>query len=299
MKKRINKNDNNINKKKEKEEKCYSKKYKLLKLIIFIILFTFFACYYMRFIETNRLVVKEFKIESTKVSKDLSGLKLVHISDLHYKTTIDKQYLKKLVKKINKLKPDILVFTGNLLNKDIQYSNNDYKDLRQNLKKINSNSKYYVMGNDDYKNENSSIILEFADFISLNNTEDYIYGSDNSKIIIHGMGSFIENDFNTTDSFITNDNTFFNIALFHEPDNILELQDKNIDLALTGHSLNNRINLPIIKEMFSDEGAIDYYDSYYNINNTHMYINAGIGTNGNRLRLFTPPTINFYRIVRK
>ena len=87
--------------------------------------------------------------------------------------------------------------------------------------------------------------------------------------------------------------------MFHEADNILELQDKNIDLALSGHSLNNRINLPIIKDLLSVEGAIDYYDDYYNLNQTHLYINAGLGTNENRLRLFTPPAINFYRIVRK
>ena len=161
------------------------------------------------------------------------------------------------------------------------------------------NNKYYVKGDNDYNNNDISNILESSEFVFLNNKEDYIYGSDNLKIVIHGLGSFIRDDFKLNDAFVTNDELLFNIALFHEPDNILELKDRNVDLVLAGHSLNNRINLPLIKELFNVNGAIDYYDSYYNVNQTHLYVNAGLGTNENRLRLFTPPTINFYRLVRK
>lgn len=299
MKKRIDKDNNRLQKSKVIKEKPKKKKRYLLKTIALVIIFSFSLLYYMRFIETNRLSVKEIKVESGKISDTLSGLKIVHISDLHYKTTIDKSYLKKLTREINKLKPDILVFTGDLLSDEIEYSGDDYKDLIYYFSKMESNSKYYVRGNLDYKDNDVTNILESANFISLNNKEDYIYGSDNSKIIIHGLGSFLENDFDSSSAFITNDDTLFNIALFHEPDNILELRDKSIDLALAGHSLNNRVNLPTVKDMLSIDGAIDYYDDYYNLNKMHLYVNAGIGTNKNRLRLFTPPTVNFYRIVRK
>jgi len=293
MKKRIDKTC-----RKEKKE-VKPKKFLWLKIVVGVIIVSFSLLYYMRFVETNRLVVKEVKVESSKVPESLSGLKLVHISDLHYKTTIDKSYLKKLVKEVNRLKPDVLVFVGDLLCNDIEYMDEDLKDLVYYFGKMESNNKYYVLGDEDYSNNDVSNVLETAGFISLNNKEDYIYGSDSKKIVIHGLGSFLGNDFNSNGAFITNDNSMFNITLFHEADNVLELRDKNIDLALAGHSLNNRINLPIIKNVLSIDGAIDYYDSYYNINNVHLYVNAGIGTNKSKLRLLTPPTINFYRIVRK
>ena len=294
MKKRIDKKD-----KIRKNEDKKNRKFTLLKIILLIIIFGFSLLYYMRFIETNRLSVKEVKIESIKIPESLSGLKVAHISDLYYRSTIDKNYLKKLTKEINRLKPDVLVFTGDLLSDEIEYSKEDYKDLIYYFKKMDVNNKYYVKGDNDYNNNDISNILESSEFVFLNNKEDYIYGSDNLKIVIHGLGSFIRDDFKLNDAFVTNDETLFNIVLLHEPDNILELKDRNDDLVLAGHSLNNRINLPLIKELFNVNGAIDYYDSYYNVNQTHLYVNAGLGTNENRLRLFTPPTINFYRIVRK
>lgn len=294
MKKRIDKKDE-IRKNEDKK----NRKFTLLKIILLIIIFGFSLLYYMRFIETNRLSVKEVKIESIKIPESLSGLKVAHISDLYYRSTIDKNYLKKLTKEINRLKPDVLVFTGDLLSNEIEYSKEDYKDLIYYFKKMDVNNKYYVKGDNDYNNNDISNILESSEFVSLNNKEDYIYGSDNLKIVIHGLGSFIRDDFKLNDAFVTNDETLFNIVLLHEPDNILELKDRNVDLVLAGHSLNNRINLPLIKELFNVNGAIDYYDSYYNVNQTHLYVNAGLGTNENRLRLFTPPTINFYRLVRK
>lgn len=294
MKKRIDKKDE-IRKNEDKK----NRKFTLLKIILLIIIFGFSLLYYMRFIETNRLSVKEVKIESIKIPESLSGLKVAHISDLYYKSTIDKNYLKKLTKEINRLKPDVLVFTGDLLSDEIEYSKEDYKDLIYYFKKMDVNNKYYVKGDNDYNNNDISNILESSEFVFLNNKEDYIYGSDNLKIVIHGLGSFIRDDFKLNDAFVTNDETLFNIVLLHEPDNILELKDRNVDLVLAGHSLNNRINLPLIKDLFNVNGAIDYYDSYYNVNQTHLYVNAGLGTNENRLRLFTPPTINFYRLVRK
>lgn len=294
MKKRIDKKDE-IRKNEDKK----NRKFTLLKIVLLIIILGFSLLYYMRFIETNRLSVKEVKIESIKIPESLSGLKVAHISDLYYRSTIDKNYLKKLTKEINRLKPDVLVFTGDLLSNEIEYSKEDYKDLIYYFKKMDVNNKYYVKGDNDYNNNDISNILESSEFVSLNNKEDYIYGSDNLKIGIHGLGSFIRDDFKLNDAFVTNDETLFNIVLLHEPDNILELKDRNVDLVLAGHSLNNRINLPLIKDLFNVNGAIDYYDSYYNVNQTHLYVNAGLGTNENRLRLFNPPTINFYRLIRK
>lgn len=287
MKKRIEKKDT----KKRKVPKIF-------KIIIIILILIFSLLYYMRFIETNRLIVKESKIESVKIPEDLSGIKIVHISDLYYKSTNDKKYLKKVVNKINNIKPDIVIFSGDLLSNEIEYDNTDIKDLVYYLKKIEANNKFYIMGDNDYDNK-TTYILESAYFESLNNKEKNIYGSDNNKIVIHGLGSFLKDDFIIQDAFINNDENIFNIAIFHEGDNIMELEDKSIDLALAGHSLNNMINIPIIKELFDKEGAKDYYNNYYLINNTHLYINSGLGTNKNKLRFFNPPTINLYRLVRK
>lgn len=303
MTKRVEKNEK-ITKKIEKKEKIeqIEKKGKKWLLILFLLLFLFFACfYYMRFIEPKQLRVKEIKLEYATFPESLSGLKLVHFSDLHYKTTIEEEDLKNLVNQINLLKPDIVVFTGDLLDKNISYTIEDYSTLSKNLEAIDIDiSKYYVKGEEDYNNSNLEIIMKDAGFISLNNTSDIIYGNEQEWIQINGLGSELEQDFDAEAAFTDLSNEIFTITLLHEPDTILELTNNHIDLALAGHSHNSQINIPVLKEIFQDENAMTYYQEYYRINQTDFYINSGIGTNYTlKLRLFNPPTINLYRIIHK
>ena len=43
----------------------------------------------------------------------------------------------------------------------------------------------------------------------------------------------------------------------------------------------------------------EYYDPYYKINDTDMYISGGIGNSKVNLRLFNTPSFNLYRLVDK
>jgi len=303
MSKRVEKNEK-ITKQIEKEEQKEvnkSKAKKIVKIVVIMIILIFTGFYYMRFIETKMIFVKEVKIESQKISEILSGLKIVHFSDLHYKMSTEEKDLKKLITKLNKLKPDIVIFTGDLLDNTIDYTEEDYQVLTENLKNISATmSKYYVKGNHDYFTYKVDTILQNADFLSLNNNSDSIYGYENDRIQIIGFGSFIQNDFDLSiASEMTPSEEVFTIAVFHEPDNILELQNLNVDLALAGHSHNSQIRIPYISDLFTVEGAKTYYKNHYQVNNTELYVNSGIGTSIYRLRLFAPPTINLYRLVSK
>lgn len=64
---------------------------------------------YSRYVETSGLNIKEYKVTSEKITDNFHGLKIVHLSDIHYGTTIDEKSLKNIVDKINTLKPDIVV----------------------------------------------------------------------------------------------------------------------------------------------------------------------------------------------
>ena len=64
--------------------------------------------------------VKEYKIINNNIG-NFYGLKIVHVTDLHYGMTNEKK-LKKLVKEINLTKPDIVLFTGDLVDKNTEYS---------------------------------------------------------------------------------------------------------------------------------------------------------------------------------
>ena len=109
------------------------KKWKIIFLVILIIATLFIL---LRYIGNMGIKVKEYKIINNNIG-NFYGLKIVHVTDLHYGMTNEKK-LKKLVKEINLTKPDIVLFTGDLVDKNTEYNKEIDNILIENLKNINA-----------------------------------------------------------------------------------------------------------------------------------------------------------------
>lgn len=295
--------DKDIKKETKTKKKRRTKNVLKKSLIIFIIIFCL-CITYARVVEPNMLFTNEYKIESLNISTDFHGLKIVHISDLHYGSTIFKNQLDKIEKQINRLKPDIIVFTGDLIEKKYikKITDKDINNLTNFLNNIDSNlGKYAILGNHDYKNKNINNLYFDTNFLLLNNNYDIIYGKNGSTIGIYGFDDTLEGSPNT-ELLISDEykKTNYKIVLVHEPDyidNFINLLD--IDLILSGHSHNCQVRLPFIKPFWLPIGAKTYYEPYYKINNTKIYISTGIGESFLNLRFFSPPSLNYYRLNKK
>lgn len=257
---------------------------------------------YMHFIGTKGLVVRECKVVNSKLPESFHGFKIVHFSDLHYLSTVNKNNLKNMVTTINKLKPDVVVFTGDLTDSEIEVSNNDLNDMIELFNKIKvTTGLYAIKGNHDYSNNNFDLVFSQTDFKVLDNSYDLIYYHDTIPILITGIGSDLQGDMDIGKAYSYNEtDNIFTISLLHEPDYIDDILLTNqVDLALSGHSHNGQVRLPFIGALQSVEGAKKYKDSYYKINNTDLYISGGMGTSIFKIRFFNRPSINFYRLVEK
>lgn len=284
------------------------------KVVICILSFILIICsilLYSRYISTKGLVIKEYKIVNNKITDNFHGLKVVHISDIHYGTTIHKKELEGVVNKINFLKPDIVVLTGDLLDKDIELPKNYDKELIETLSKIETTiGKYAISGNHDYKFKNFNTIIEESGFININDNFDQIYKGENNYILLSGISTnlhgnaALEEKLKPTTEFINNvpeeeRNNIYKILLTHEPDIIDNIETIDFDLVLSGHSHNGQVRLPFIGAIKKVELAKTYYDEHYSINNTELYISGGLGTSMAKFRFFNKPSINFYRITNK
>ena len=198
---------------------------KLLSTILSIMLIFFLILLYSRFVGTIGLETNEFSIK-TNLNDNFNGLKIIQFSDLHYKKVITEKRIKELINEINKNKPDIVFFTGDLLDKDYKLENKDINFLITELKKIKTTYGIYaIMGDNDYSNEEilKNIYLQ-SNITLLNNESIYIYNEFNDKIILQGFGSYLKNfDLNKTISSLEEDNTTYKISLVHEPDAINDI----------------------------------------------------------------------------
>ncbi|MEG0826226.1 MAG: metallophosphoesterase [Bacilli bacterium] len=271
------------------------------KIIIssFTIIILIFATFlYARYIGTSGLKVKEYTIDAN-ITDNFYGLKIVHFTDLHYKMTTHKQDLDIIVNKINLIKPDIVIFTGDLIDKSVTVTEQIKLELIDCLSKINVKiGKYAVNGNHD--KDEFKIIMNNSGFNILNNEYDLIYKETNYPILIAGINSnsidkrHINEKIKTTYEYIDSHEIQYKILILHEPD---YSDFKNFDLILAGHSHNSQINIPIVKNIVKVNGAKKFYKPYYKVNNNDLFISSGIGTSKMKIRLFNHPSFNFYRIV--
>lgn len=275
-------------------------------IIFFIISFTIILCY-ARFIGTIGLDTKEIVINDTSLSNSYDGLKIVHFSDLHYTRVITNKRVRQIVDEINLIKPDIVVFTGDLIDTDSTPNEDNKQKLINYLKSINSTyGKYAVIGNHDYDNHLELVkeIYSLSDFNLLENSYDIIYNDDNDKIFIGGLNtvSFNLADIDSTMNYFNDfDNINYKIILVHEPDYADNIVNKynSVNLILSGHSHGGQVRLPIIGGIIKNSNASKYDGEYYKINDTNLYVSFGIGVSRYNFRLFNRPSINFYRIYKK
>lgn len=287
-----------------KEENRKVKKQVIKKIIKYTILFivllyAFF--FYAENVSTTRIIVNEKRITNNRIPSSFNGMKIIHFSDLHYGSNIDLDKVKEIVSIINKRKPDIVVFTGDLIDRSIELNNKEQESLIKELQKIDSPlGKYAVIGDED--KDNYSTIMNQSNFIVLNNEYDLLYNKTNEAILLTGFSSSLNKtiDINKAMDYYNLDvanSNIYSIGLLHEPDSTDDILNvHSIDLLLAGHSHNGNIRIPFLGSISKRDGAMKYDQAFYNIGDTNLFISSGLGTQDNGIRLFCRPSINFYRL---
>lgn len=264
-------------------------------ILIYFILFISLIFIYSYYIEPYNLTIKEYKIENNNIPNNFDGLKIIHLTDIHYGSSVDIDYIKKIVKLINKQKPDLVFLTGDFLDKRFNPNKKEIKKLKKEINKIESTlGNFAVNGNHDikYLNDFESILKE--NFTILNNEEKLIYYKKNTPISITGFKDSTESDPNY--DLLKNEVNYFRFVLIHEPDEFDKIKDYNFNIMLSGHSHHGQVRVPLIGKIYTPVGSKKYYDEYYNINNKELFISNGIGTSTLDIRFMSEPSINLYRI---
>ena len=279
--------------KKKEQSKIFTFKTILILILVSIISLLLWA----RFVSTTGLIIKEYAVINENLPDNFHGIKIVHFTDLHYGTTINQQYVRMLVDTINGLRPDIIVFTGDLFDKDVIKSKDEVLALGYLLSELDAVlGKFAVRGNHDYEKNYFDQAMAVSGFRVLNNEAELIYYRGETPIQIIGLPSLIKEVYTICEDLIADDTIYFRILLAHEPDVIDNLFELNIDLMLAGHSHGGQIRLPFFGAVYTPVGAKNYFNEHYRVGNTDLFISSGIGTSEWRFRFLNRPSINLYRL---
>ena len=284
-----------------KEEVVEKKSHKFLNFMILLIILVVGVIFYSKYVGTKGLIVKEYRVESNILTSNFSGFKIVHFSDLLYKSTFGKEEVDELVKKINILKPDIVIFTGDLVNKNVKITAEDTNYLIEKLSSIYAKiGKFAVYGDYDYSYKDYEKVMTDSNFKILSNSYEEIYYNTNDVMYITGLPVSSKESVNLDEAFkfYSDDKRSYTIVIAHDGKTIKNIDDSTyeVDLILLGHSLNGSVVLPFYGGIFKDSNSYKYSKPYYSKGITDIYVSSGLGTNKYGYRLFNTPSFNLYRL---
>jgi predicted MPP superfamily phosphohydrolase len=269
-----------------------------------ILLFLGGTGFYAVEIEPNTLSVTRINIVNKQVKQSFNGLKIVQFSDTHLGPDFTVDQLQALVDRIHLLQPDIVVFTGDLMDQYNEYGSQNREQAQKVLASIKAPlGKFAVYGNHDRGGGGNRVYkryMEGAGFIVLVNEVHTLTSAAGEKLTLAGLDDFLLGKpqiKHTLQSLRTED---FNLLLVHEPDTADRFTDYPVDLQLSGHSHGGQFRIPFLKPMITTSLADTYIEGKYTLQGKMrpltLYVNRGIGTTRLPLRLFARPELTVIQL---
>lgn len=258
--------------------------YDAAKLIITIVVIVLVSIpIFIGHLNTKNIKVNTFDLSIPKKGSSLNDLNIVFLSDLHLSVINDERFLDKVVSKVNALKPDIVLFGGDIVDDKAKIL--ERKNIGESFRKLKSKYGIYTCtGNHEYINEVQSSVNWIKRFGIKVIQDDAIEIEEN--IILVGredrsINQFLDQKRKTLNDILSQtEKNLPTILLDHQPLNLEEAQQNGIDLQLSGHTHHGQIfpaNL-ITKLVYELSWG------YLKKGNTHYYVTSGIGTWGPPVR---------------
>lgn len=257
------------------------------------------------------------KIKFSNLPSAFDGLKIVQISDLHLGSFLkDFEEVSKGVSMINDLKPDIILFTGDMVN----VHSDEAEPWIKTFSKLKAKyGKYSVFGNHDYcdygdypQDERVKSINRLKEIhhemgFQLLEDEHTFLEIDNQKIAIIGMhnwGKGFHEIGNLENALRGLDERYFKILLSHDPTLWEEKVKgkKNIDITFSGHThgMQMGVEIPSLNIKWSPiKLRYKRWAGLYKFAQNYIYINRGYGFLGFPGRVGISPEITLIELETK
>lgn len=215
--------------------------------------------------------VHHIKLQSPKLSR---SWRIVQISDVHVGSR-SANFLHKTVKDVQRLQPDLVLITGDLVDGS-DVSGDDLKallELTQPTYMVTGNHERYIDMERVLRDveshgvtvlRNQTVEHHELRLIGLDDEESFDQVAQQLQLLIP-----------TPDK--------FNILLYHKPDGWQQAVDHNISLMLSGHTHGGQI-WPFV---YAVKKRHPQYQGLYSQEDQHLYVNQGTGTWGPVFRLGT------------
>jgi hypothetical protein len=210
------------------------------------------------------------------------SIKIVAASDIHLGTSIDKKMLHKYVQMINARKPDIILLAGDIT--DRSFGPVMEQKMEQELSQLHAPlGVFAITGNHEYYSGVPEDINEYLRAAGIRMLHDSVALVDHSFYLI-GRDDRTNPKRQPLESLVQGLKPELpKILLDHQPYDLQQAVDNDIDLQISGHTHNGQFfpgNL-IVSKIFE----VGY--GYKKKGKTHIYVSSGLGIWGPLYRIGT------------
>lgn len=258
--------------------------------------------------------VRRVRINFTNLPKSFKGYKIIQISDVHSGSFSDPSKLEHAINLINEQNPDLVLFTGDMVNNVAD----EFKPFIPLFSKIKAkDGKFAVLGNHDYgdyvnwesaaaKKQNLETLINYekqAGFDMLRN-EHRIIDKNGEKLYILGVENWGLKPFpqfgRLDDALKDIPKDATKILMSHDPthfDYVVKEHPSNIHLTLSGHTHGMQFGLDLKNVKWSPvQYKYPKWADLYESAGKLLYVNRGFGVLGYPGRVGVLPEITLFEL---
>jgi len=262
-----------------------------------LIISTFFYGYTLG---QKKMSITRLTLSLHHLPPELDGLTLAHISDLHIGPNLAEAALCNYVDRVNTLKPDLILITGDIF--DSRHS--DIPKYAPILGELRARyGVFAVLGNHDFYAGATAVAEGLRRYTSITLLRNQHVPVDIKGHLLHLVGvDDLGHDWARglkshpilSQLLTTVPPRRPTILLSHRPDLFVQAARSGIGLTLSGHTHGGQLALPRFwgKRNLNLACLITAFNrGLYEREDVFLYVNRGLGVTGQRIRLFTPREI--------
>lgn len=244
------------------------------------------------------LVVREVPFKFANLPKDLEGLRLVQLSDMHMGAFYTAADLARAVDAANGLRADLMLVTGDLITD--RYDPLDRCLLE--LKRLRAASGVWgCLGNHEMRSKVQNYTTQKAAAMGMRflRQEAEMLPFGGAKLNLVGVDHqrrdrpYLEH----TAELVAPG--AFNVLLSHNPDVFPVAARQRFDLTISGHTHGGQINIDLLGSNLNIADLVTpFTKGAYQIDQSSLYVNSGLGTIGVPVRLGSPPEVTLITLCK-
>lgn len=236
-------------------------------------------------INANNTRIVKWDVKSEKLSANWNNKKIVIISDVHLGSMRGENFLKRIVGKIEKEKPDVVFILGDLIDgTSIPYEKwfSEFSTLKPQFGIL------YVEGNHEKYSQEYNKFKSLIPATINNLTNKQIIINDTQIIGLDYKESESKDEIKKELESLNYDKNKSSIILMHDPKNTISLSEEGVSLVLSGHTHDGQFFpfTTLINNLYKK-----YAHGVSYTQNTASVTSAGIGTSIIPIRIGTNPEI--------